>query len=130
MKKQYLIVAAGILLFAFAFAFVFIGTGNTKALNVNDVAPDPLAYSGTITVTGIMAVVSKDDPKLFGIMDKAELQCTTVNCSKFYLPILYQGNTPAVGDEIVATGRFTQEERGTVFVAEKVKTVKNHNTGM
>lgn len=128
MNKQYLFVAAGIILFAAA--FVFLGSGNSRALNVNDVAPDPLAYTGTITVTGIMAVVSKDDPKLFGIMDKAELQCATVNCNKFYLPILYRGNTPAVGDEIVATGRFTQEERGTVFVAEKVKILKNHTIGM
>lgn len=128
MKKQYLFVAAGIILFAAA--FVFLGSGNTRALNVNDVAPDPLAYTGTITVTGIMAVVSKDDPQLFGIMDKAELQCATVNCNKFYLPILYAGKTPAVGDEIIVTGRFRQEERGTIFLADKIKTLKNHNIGM
>ncbi|EPR33044.1 hypothetical protein dsat_0485 [Alkalidesulfovibrio alkalitolerans DSM 16529] len=128
MKKQYLIVAAGILLFASA--LVFTGTGDTKALNVNDVAPDPLAYTGVITVTGIMAVVSQEDPSLFGIMDKSELQCTTPDCSKFYLPVSYQGSTPAVGDEVVVSGRFTQEGRGVIFVAETVKILRNHNIGM
>lgn len=128
MKKQYLIVAAGILLFASA--LIFTGTRDTKALNVNDVAPDPLAYTGVITVTGIMAVVSKEDPNLFGIMDKSELQCTTPDCSKFYLPISYEGSTPAVGDEVVVSGRFTQKERGVVFVAETVKILRNHNIGM
>lgn len=128
MKKQYLIVAAGILLFASA--LIFAGTSDTKALNVNDVAPDPLAYTGVITITGIMAVVSKEDPNLFGIMDKSELQCTTPNCSKFYLPISYEGSTPAVGDEIVVSGRFTQEGRGIIFVAETVNILRNHSIGM
>lgn len=128
MKKQYLIVAAGILLFASA--LIFTGTRDTRALNVNDVAPDPLAYTGVITITGIMAVVSKEDPNLFGIMDKSELQCTTPDCSKFYLPISYEGGTPAVGDEVVVSGRFTKEERGVVFIAETVKTLRNHNIGM
>jgi len=128
MKKQYLIVAAGILLFASA--LIFTGTRDTRALNVNDVAPDPLAYTGVITVTGIMAVVSKENPNLFGIMDKSELQCTTPDCSKFYLPISYKGSTPAVGDEVVVSGRFTKEERGVVFVAETVKILRNHSIGM
>lgn len=95
-----------------------------KALNVNDIRSDPTAYTGTLTVTGIMAAVSQHDPQIFGIMDKSELLCTIPNCNKFFLPIRFTGQRPAYGDEVVLTGTFTEGDR--LFTATKVNVVRNH----
>ncbi|KIH75797.1 hypothetical protein SAMN05660860_02934 [Geoalkalibacter ferrihydriticus] len=95
------------------------------ALNINDLRTDPGAFTGTLTVTGILGAFSQNDPQIFGIMDKSELQCTSPNCNKFYLPVRYAGPAPAYGDELVVTGSFMP---GTsLFAATDIKIVRNHN---
>lgn len=94
------------------------------ALNINDLRSDPGAFSGTLTVTGILGAYSQHDPQIFGIMDKTELQCTSPNCNKFYLPVRYAGQVPSYGDEVVITGSFMP---GTsLFAATELKVVRNH----
>lgn len=95
------------------------------ALNINDLRSDPGAFNGTLTVTGILGAYSQHDPQIFGIMDKTELQCTSPNCNKFYLPVRYAGGpVPAYGDEVVITGSFMP---GTsLFAATDLKVVRNH----
>lgn len=110
-------------------AVVFFNIDNTKALAVNEVGADPAAYSGTITVTGIMGGVSNQDPSIFGVMDVKELQCKTANCKKLYIPVRYDGNQPALGDEIRMTGSFVNSGQGYLFVAQKLKVVRNHTLG-
>ena len=127
MKQKILIVAA--LLVGIALAVVITSRGDGDILQVNQVGADPLAYSGTITVTGIMAGVSNSDPGIFGIYDIKELQCTTANCNKLYVPVRYQGAMPKVGDEVRVTGSFSKVAQGIVFTAEKVKVVRNHKIG-
>ena len=112
------VVAVGVVTFA------FMSKGHAKALGVNDVASDPAAFKGTITITGIMAGVSQHDPTVFGIMDKKELQCTTPGCNKLYLPVRTSGKMPVPGDEVRATGSFTKEQGGILFTAENVVVVK------
>ena len=127
MKKYVLaavtVVVAGVL------TFTFLGKGSAKTLGVNDVASDPAAFKGKITVTGIMAGISKYDPSVFGIMDKKELQCTTPGCNKLYVPIRTSGKMPVPGDEVQATGSFANEQGGMIFAAEKVVVVRNHKIG-
>lgn len=94
------------------------------ALNINDLASDPAAFSGTLTVTGILGAYSKNDPQVFGVMDKSELQCTSPNCNKFYLPVRYTGQTPAHGDEVIITGSFVPGS--SLFDATELKVVDNH----
>jgi hypothetical protein len=126
-KQKIFIVAA--LLVGIALAVVITTQGDGDLLHVNQVGADPLAYNGTITVTGIMAGVSNSDPSIFGIYDIKELQCTTANCNKLYVPVRYQGAMPKVGDEVRVTGSFSKVAQGVVFTAEKIKVVRNHKIG-
>ena len=127
MKKKIFIVAA--LFVGIVLAVVITSQGDDDILHVNQVGADPLAYSGTITVTGIMAGVSTSDPSIFGIYDIKELQCTTPNCNKIYIPVRYQGAMPKVGDEVRITGSFSKVAHGILFTAEKLKVVRNHPVG-
>ena len=127
MKQKIFIAAA--LFVGIALAVVITTKSSGDILHVNQVGADPLAYSGTITVTGIMAGFSTSDPGIFGIYDIKELQCTTPNCNKLYVPVRYQGTMPKVGDEILITGSFLKDPKGVVFTAEKLKVVRNHQIG-
>jgi hypothetical protein len=109
--------------------FVIVSQGGAKALNVRDVGGDPSSFSGTITITGIMGGVSQQDPSIFGIMDIKELQCTTPNCNRQFIPVRYQGRLPAVGDEVKVTGSFINVSGGYLFAAQNVRVLRNHRIG-
>lgn len=108
---------------------VVFSMNEAKALNVNDVGNDPSSFKGPITITGIMGGVSQQDPSIFGIMDIKELQCTTANCNKLFIPIKYQGQIPKLGDEVRVSGSFIKEPDGYLFTAQQVKVVRNHKIG-
>lgn len=127
-RNKYLIIGGAVALVALILILV-AGVGNSRALSVNDVGSDPAAFSGTITITGIVAGVSQQDPSIIGMMDKKELQCTTPNCNKFYLPFKASGYSPNRGDEVRATGSFAPAGGGYIFMADSVKVVKNHRIG-
>ena len=127
MKKNILVAVALVVGIALSYALFF--RGNANALQVNQVASDPSAYSGTITVTGIIAGTSPQDPSVFGIFDLKELQCTTPNCNKIYLPVKYQGTMPKQGDEVRIDGSFMKTSGGYIFSASSVKVVRNHRIG-
>ena len=127
MKKNIFIAVALTVGIALSYAFFFRGDAN--ALQVNQVAADPSAYSGTVTVTGIMAGTSPQDPSVFGIFDLKELQCTTPNCNKIYLPVKYRGTMPKPGDEVQVSGSFMQVSGSYMFSATNVKVVRNHRIG-
>ena len=127
MKKYIFIAVALTVVIALSYALFF--RGNVNALQVNQVASDPSAYSGTITVTGIMAGTSPQDPSVFGIFDLKELQCKTPNCKKLYLPVKYLGTMPRPGDEVRVSGSFMQTSGGYIFSASNIKVVRNHRIG-
>lgn len=122
-----LIIAGAVVIGVVCAFFLFKGT--SKALNVNDVGSDPAAFAGTITVTGIMAGTSQQEPTIFAIVDKKELQCNSPNCNKVLLPVRHQGKLPIIGDEVRVTGSFVTENGGYLFAAEKVKVVRHHQIG-
>jgi len=127
MKKNLILIAAAAI--GIALAFAFVTQRSASALSVNEVGSDPGAFAGTITVTGVMGGVSQQDPTIFGIMDKKELQCKTQNCNKVLIPVKFQGKLPVLGDEVKVTGRFARVGDGFVFAAEKMKVVRNHKIG-
>lgn len=127
MKKTIFIAIALVAGIALAYALFFKDSAN--ALQVNQVAADPSAYSGTITVTGIMAGTSPQDPGVFGMFDLKELQCKTANCNKIYLPVKYQGTMPKPGDEVQVTGTFIPVSGSYFFSATTVKVLRNHRIG-
>jgi hypothetical protein len=127
MKKNIMIVAA--LVVGLAAAFAFSQQSGPKPLAVSDIGSDPAAYTGTITVTGVMGGVSQQDPSVFGVMDVKELQCTTANCNKVFIAVKYQGKPPVLGDELRMTGSFTPANGGYLFVAQSLKVLRNHKIG-
>lgn len=127
MKTKLIVAAALVVGIALSYALFFRGDAN--ALQVNQVAADPSAYSGNVTVTGIMAGTAPQDPTVFGMFDLKELQCTTPNCNKIYLPVKYQGSMPKPGDEVRVSGSFMKIDGGFLFSASNVKVVRNHRIG-
>jgi hypothetical protein len=122
--KKYAFIAAAVAVIA-ALSFVLLKPGGSvAALNINDLRSDPTAFTGELTVTGIMAAVSPSDPQIIGIMDKSELLCTSATCNKFYLPVRFTGQRPAFGDEVLVTGVLT--EGGRLFSATTINVVRNH----
>ena len=130
--KKYVITLAAIVITGIALAGFSSGMGKkvqTKAaLSVNDIQADPAAYTGSITINGVVSGSSKQDPKIFAIIDTAEAKlCKVVTCATFYLPVRYAGNAPKEGDEVNVTGSFG--ERGRVFNATKVDVLRHLNLG-
>lgn len=124
--KNYVLAALAAVVLAFVLSACNQGTAATPALSVNDLRSDPGAFTGELTVTGIMAAVSQQDVQIFGIMDKAELTCTTPNCNKYYLSVRFEGQRPAHGDEVVVTGTFIDMPGGKILVAKSVNVLRNH----
>ena len=127
MKKYIVLVTSLVVGIALAYGMFF--RGDADALQVNQVAADPAAYSGTITVSGVMAGTSPQNPCIFGIFDLKELNCTTPNCNKLYLPVRYQGPLPKLGDEVLVSGSFIKTSDGFIFSASDLKVVRNHSLG-
>lgn len=95
-------------------------------LSVKDVQSDPSAYKGTITITGVVAGVSRQDPKIFAIIETSEaILCKTTGCASFYLAVKYEGTIPMQWDEVNVIGSFTQSGRVPLFSATKVEVLKN-----
>jgi len=126
--KKYLVLATALAI-GIALAYGMFFRGDADALQVNQVAADPAAYSGTITVSGVMAGTSPQNPGIFGIFDLKELQCTTPNCNKLYLPVRYQGPMPKLGDEVRVSGSFVKTSDGFIFSASDLTVVRNHRLG-
>jgi hypothetical protein len=127
MKQKFFIAAA--LAVGIALSFALFYKGGAEVMNVNQVGSDPYAYSGNITVTGIMADISPENQAVFGMFDIKELKCKTANCNKLYLPVRHQGIMPKPGDELLVSGSFVQDGAGMVFAAKNIKVVRNHKIG-
>ncbi len=100
-------------------------TAKNRILTVSDVQANPNAYKGSITITGVVARFSKEDPKLFAIIDTAEAKhCKSLGCAKFSLPIKYEKTMPKEWDEINATGQFI-DKGGLLFEATKIDILRH-----
>lgn len=131
--KKYIIAFTAIVLIA-GIGIINLSNGKTKTtkkdgiLSVNDIQADPAAYKGIITINGVVAEISPQDPKLFSIIETLEAKlCKTTSCARFYLPVRYEGETPRVWDEVNITGSFA--EGGRVFAAKKVEVLGHINFG-
>lgn len=131
---KYLFVVVAILFVAELAYFGFIKEKNSSALNVKnspvlsvkDIQADPTAFNGTITIIGTMAAISKDNPKVFGLIDTAEaVACKSTGCANFYLSVRYEGKLPKQWDELKVTGKFV--DGGDLFKASKVDVVRHLN---
>lgn len=97
-------------------------------LSVNDIQGDPAAYSGTVAINGVVAGLSKQDPKIFALIDTAEVKmCKAISCATFYLPVQFVGVRPQKGDEVNLTGSFI--DKGRLFIATDLKILRRHEIG-
>lgn len=130
--KKYLVIFIAIILTAAV--FTGLSKGKTKAikegkvLSVNDIQADPSAYKGIITINGVVAGISPENPKIFAIIDTLEAKtCKVIGCAKFYLYVNYEGVAPKVWDEINVTGSLT--DTGKTFIATKVEILRHLDFG-
>ncbi len=128
--KKYIFALAAIIITGIAFAGFNSRMGkkvqNKGVLSVSDIQADPAAFTGVITITGVVASRSNQDPKLFALVDTAEAKlCKTVTCGIFYLPVKCTGKAPKEGDEVNVTGEFA--EKGRIFRAHKVDFLRHLN---
>lgn len=125
--KMYQQLAAALVL-STALAFGIAGCqGDAKVVNVSEIGNKPEAFTGEMTVAGIMGGVSQYDKTVIGIMDVKEMECKSGNCQKLFIPVKVAGELPSVGDEVRATGQFRKYPNGFLFEAKKIKVVKKHN---
>ena len=116
--------------FLTAFLVVTAGCNNDGAVyQINDVVSDPGAYSGVLTLEGVVYAFSKEDPSIVGVMDKKELQCKTPNCKKALLAMKLTNSQVAIGDEVKVSGSIVKEDWGYVLKAEQLQVVGNHKLG-
>lgn len=130
MKKNVIAFAAIILIAAIA--ITTLSNGKTKTvkeggiLSVNDIASDPSAFKGIITITGVVADKSrfKVPANIFLIVETSEAKiCKQTGCAKFYLPVQFEGILPKEWDEVNVTGSFV--DGGRVFSATKVDVLRH-----
>lgn len=88
------------------------------ALQVEDLAADMNNFKGTITVRGVMAAASPQDPNLFSMIDSREARvCSDLHCAKTYLPVRMTGTLPKPWDELNVRGKIIDDpKRGFQFV--------------
>jgi hypothetical protein len=115
--KKYIILA--IIVMAAGLAFFW---WQTRALQINDVAVDPGAHPGRITITGIIGAYSPQDRTLFGLTDTRLVQSGSPSPRKEFIPVRYQGGElPPYGEEVRVTGSFQLANGGYLFMAENIK---------
>jgi len=119
-----------VLVAAFCVLALAAGCKNeSPAFQVNDVASDPGAFKGSLTLVGVVNAYAQADATIMGVMDKKELQCTTPGCEKVLLPVKVTGQMPAIGAEVRLSGSFTRESWGYLFHAEKMDVLATHQLG-
>ena len=87
---------------------------DTTIFSVNDVQDDPLAFSGEITINGIVSEFVLGNSAVFGIEYTMRRPC----CPSDILYVEYIGNEPmpAIGDEVNVTGSWGEELEAGRFV--------------
>lgn len=91
----------------------------TKVLSVKDVETNPLPYKDPVTIMGIVASVSNNNPKNFSLMDVEDARSSKPARGTFYLPVISTKRAPKAGQAVKVTGQLM--EPGLYVAATKVK---------
>jgi hypothetical protein len=95
-----------------------------KIIDVHELAANPKAFRGDITLRGVVAGVNKAQG-VFGIIDAREFKsCGTLSCAVYTLPIKYSRKAPALKSLVTIRGRVVKSGKGMIIVARNVKAVK------
>lgn len=80
---------------------------------------NPLPYQGPVTIIGVVASISNDNPKEFTLMDVADARSNKPGRDIFYLPVKSTNRAPKAGEVVKVTGQLM--EHGLYIAATKVK---------
>ncbi len=126
-----IIYASGLIVLIVGLAFIGLGSSKSKTgkeggiLSVNDIQADPVSFKGVIIVTGVVARMHPSDPKTFAVIETTEAKhCKSTGCSRFYLPVRYEGKLPQVWDEVNITGSLVKQD-GFLLKASRVDILRH-----
>lgn len=94
----------------------------TGAIQVDDIAADPLGYTGPVTLRGVVASADDGGSYQFVLIDSREAKiCKSGGCAKFYLPVSTAAAARvAKWDELDVRGHLVRGESYPVFQASSV----------
>jgi hypothetical protein len=121
-----------------AFALLAAGCSGQQAdassIGVNAVAADPMAYSGEITMKGIVQMVDAENSYI-NVIDETEYEtcgltpCGSAGIIPLFLPVdgdptaagsLYDGQLPALEDAVLITGQVKDTGDGLMFDVTRI----------
>lgn len=125
MKKTISFFSIPLIFFIFI-CFMGMGKVNKNTLSVSDIAADPFAYQGIITVNGVIAESTKDTPNIFTIIETKEaVLCKGTHCAAFHLPVKYKTGIFSKNMEVNVTGTISED--GKILVANNIQVIKTHS---
>lgn len=113
------IIISIIILFTAAFTITGCNQKQIKTLSVKDIEANPLPTKNAVTIIGIVANVSYNNPKEFTLMDVADAQNNKPDRDTFYLRVVSSNRVPKAGETVKVTGQLM--EHGHHVAATKVK---------
>ncbi len=120
--KHVLVVIAFTALTASAFAAEPNTTKSGKPLSVDELAANPAAHSGRISVVGVVSTVNPG--KGFVLVDVREFKNCGLSCltepGTNKIPFLWTGTTPQVKQTVQVDGILEKTAKGFSIKAEKV----------
>ena len=117
MERLFVLLAS--ILLAVGFVAGCSKNDDVKALSVRGIKANSSAYQGTITIAGVVAMVSPKDPKMFAVMDLDDVKNNVPPPQRLFMPVRYEGAVPPVGEAVNITGSFTEGMK--YFAATNVK---------
>ncbi len=117
--ERLFILLASILLAVGVVAGCSSKSDDVKALSVRGIKTDSSAYQGTITIAGVVGMVSRTDPKVFAVMDLDDVKNNVPLPQRLYMPVRYEGAVPPAGEAVNLTGSFAEGSK--YFAATSVK---------
>jgi hypothetical protein len=95
---------------------------SSDAIMVNDLAANPAAYLGHLSVIGVVAAVKADQG--FTVVDQREYAACGLSCFEEpetrKIPVRWDGSPPKLQQTVRITGVLEKSDRGLVFSAKSV----------
>ena len=93
-------------------------------VSVRSIAKEPEAFIEPFLLDGVVAGINEKE-KIFGVIDTEEFAtCNVLTCAEAIIPVKYEGKPPAPKTRVHITGKLVASDRGYLFDAEHVATVK------
>lgn len=92
-------------------------------MSVDDVAARPDQYTREIAVRGVVSFVSAND-RVAVLISESEFATCGPACPNVVLPVLWQGELPAITDRVIVRGAIEKTDKGYLFNAANAEIVE------